>query len=195
MSKYYARTFLPWIVLAVGSGVDNRVGAVDGLIAALVLIAADRRAGRRFDELILDLSTTGFMALFALWSVFAPDSPALDYGTALAMAWLGATAWLSLALRRPFTRGIARRTVSEEIARTTAFERVNVIITLVWALCFTLEAVSLAVVRYRSPHSVVALVACKVALVAAAAIFTARYPEYARRRADAAASTMEEEPA
>lgn len=192
MLKYYARSFLPWIVLAVGSGVDNRVGALAGLLTSVVLLAADRRAGRRADEVILDLSTAGFMAVFAALAVALPNTSLLDYGAALAMAWLAATAWFSLVLRRPFTLGIARRTVSADIARLPAFIRINVVVTLVWALCFTCEAASLAYVQSHAPHNIAALVACKAGLVAVAAIFTARYPEYARRRAVAAAPTMEE---
>ncbi len=192
MLKYYARSFLPWIVLAVGSGVDNRVGALGGLLVSLVLLAADRRAGRRADEITLDLSTGGFMAIFAALAVALPNSSLLDYGAALAMVWLAATAWLSLAVRRPFTLGIARRTVSADIARLPAFVRINTAVTLVWALCFTCEAASLAYVQSHAPHNLAALVACKAGFVAAAAIFTARYPEYARRRAVAVASTMEE---
>ncbi|WP_328387501.1 hypothetical protein [Nocardia sp. NBC_00416] len=191
MLKYYARSFLPWIVLAVGSGVDNRVGALGGLLTSVVLLAADRRAGRRADETILDLSTAGFMAVFSVLTVALPDSSLLDYGAALAMAWLAVTAWASLAARRPFTLGIARRTVSADIARLPAFIRINTVVTLVWALGFTCEAASLAYVQARAPHNVLALVACKVGVVAVAAIFTARYPAYARRRAVAAASTME----
>lgn len=182
MWKYYARSFVPWIVLAVGSGVDNRVGAIGGLISAGVLIGVGRRAGRGPDELILDLSTAGFMALFGLVAVARPDAPLLDYGTALAMGWLAATAWLSLALRRPFTLGIARRRVPEQIAGTTAFVRTNVIITTVWALCFTAEALLSAYVQHRTPHALAALIVCKVGFVAVAALFTARYPELVRRR-------------
>ncbi|MEU6561765.1 hypothetical protein [Nocardia nova] len=192
MLKYYARSFLPWIVLAVGSGVDNRVGALGGLLTSVVLLAADRRAGRRAEEITLDLSTAGFMAVFSAVAVALPDSRLLDYGAALAMVWLAVTAWTSLALRRPFTLGIARRSVSAEIARLPAFVRINVVITTVWAVCFTSEAVALAYVQSHAPHNVAALVACKAGLVSAAAIFTARYPEYARRRAVAAASRMEE---
>ncbi|MEV5647766.1 hypothetical protein AB0L57_05870 [Nocardia sp. NPDC052254] len=192
MLKYYARSFLPWIVLAVASGVDNRVGALGGLLTSLVLLAADRRAGRQVDEVILDLSTAGFMAVFAAWALAAPDSPVLDYGAALAMVWLAATAWLSLALRRPFTLGIARRSVSADIARLPAFIRINVVVTTVWAVGFTCEAVALTLVQHNAPHNVAAMVVCKVGIVGAAALFTARYPEYARRRAVAAADTLEE---
>ena len=184
---YYARTFLPWIVLALASGIDHRVGALAGLGTALVLLVSDRRSGRRFDELILDLSTALFMALFAIWALAQPHSVILDYGTALAVGWLGGTAWLGLLVGRPFTLGIARRRVDEQIARTAAFVRMNVVMTAVWALCFTLEAITLAGLQYYLPHALGPLIACKAGFVTVAAVFTARYPEVVRRRAQAAA--------
>ncbi|MEU1980358.1 hypothetical protein [Nocardia sp. NPDC019395] len=187
MLKYYARTFLPWIVLALASGIDHRAGALAGLATSAVLLIADRRSGRRFDELILDLSTALFMALFAVFALVRPHSPVLDYGTALAVGWLGVTAWLTLAVGRPFTLGIARRRVDEKIARTTIFQRMNVTITSVWAVCFTLEAVTLVWVQDHGPHNIAALVACKAGFVVVAATFTARYPELVRRRANALA--------
>lgn len=185
MLKYYARTFLPWIVLAVGSGFDNRAGALAGLITAVALIVVDRRAGRRIDELILELSTAVFMAAFAACAVALPQSPVFDYGTSLSMGWLAVVAWAGLTVRRPFTLGIARRQVEEQIARTPQFLQFNMTITLVWAVCFTLEAVTLAFAQQYAPHALPVLIACKVGFLAAAAIFTARYSALAQRRAAA----------
>ncbi|NKY50057.1 hypothetical protein [Nocardia vermiculata] len=183
MLKYYARTFLPWIVLAVGSGFDNRAGALAGLATAVALIVVDRRAGRRMDELILELSTAVFMAAFAVFAVALPGSPILDYGTSLSMGWLALVAWAGLVVRRPFTLGIARRQVAEPITGTSQFLQFNMTITLVWAVCFTLEALTLAVVQHYAPHALPVLIVCKVGFLAAAAIFTARYSALAQRRA------------
>lgn len=185
MLKYYARTFLPWIVLAVVSGFDNRAGALAGLATAVALIVVERRAGRRFAELILEVSTVAFMAGFAAFALARPDSPVLDYGTSLSIGWLAVVAWAGLALRRPFTLGIARRQVDEHIARTERFLQVNMTITLVWAACFTLEAITLAYAQYRFPDALAVLIACKVVFLVAAAVFTARYSAISRRRAAA----------
>ncbi|MGK5698354.1 hypothetical protein ACSNOJ_36710, partial [Streptomyces sp. URMC 128] len=72
--------------------------------------------------------------------------------------------------------------VSPEIAATGLFRRINVVITLVWAAAFTLTAVALAVVQHTAPHDVALLVACKVAGFALPAVFTARYPDFVRKR-------------
>lgn len=46
----------------------------------------------------------------------APGSAAMHYGASLAIAWLALTAWGTVLLGRPFTEGIARRSVSADIA-------------------------------------------------------------------------------
>ncbi|SFQ30258.1 hypothetical protein SAMN04489713_12697 [Actinomadura madurae] len=180
--KYYARTFLPWILLAVGSGFDVRAGAVTGLVAALALLAHDLRRGHRADSLILEISTTVFLAALTVAAFAAPDSPPMGYGASLAIGWLGVTAWGTLLLERPFTEGIARRKVSAEVAATAGFRHANRVLTAVWAVSFTVMAVVLGCVQYWSPDSTTLLVAVKIAGFTLPAVFTARYPEIARRR-------------
>lgn len=182
MAKYYARTFLPWIVLAVVSGFDARTGAAAGLAAALALLGQDLRRGHRTDALILEISTSAFMALLTALAFAAPGSPVLDYGASLAIGWLAATAWGTLLVRRPFTEGIARRQVTAEIAGTALFRRINRVITAVWAGSFTAMAAALGAVQHWNPHDTALLVAVKVAGFAVPAVFTARYPGIARKR-------------
>ncbi|MCP9953627.1 hypothetical protein [Actinomadura madurae] len=180
--KYYARTFLPWVLLAVVSGFDVRAGAVTGLVAALALLAHDLRRGRRADSLILEISTTVFLAALTVAAFAAPDSPPMGYGASLAIGWLGVTAWGTLLLGCPFTEGIARRKVSAEMATMAVFRHVNRVLTTVWAVSFTVMAVVLGCVQYWSPDSTALLVAVKIAGFTLPAVFTARYPEIVRRR-------------
>lgn len=182
MPMYYARTFLPWILLAVVSGFDDRAGAVSGLVAALVLLAQDLRRGHRPDSLILEISTTVFMAALTATAFTAPNTPVLDYGASLAIGWLGVTAWGTLLLGRPFTAGIARRSVSAEIAATDLFRSINRVLTTVWAASFTVIAIVLGCVQYWAPDNTALLVAAKVAGFVVPAVFTARYPERAQKR-------------
>ncbi|MEV0199105.1 hypothetical protein [Nonomuraea sp. NPDC050691] len=189
MVKYYGRTFLPWIALAIVSDVDARAGAITGLVAALVLLALDRlRSGIAWDALILETSTAVYMALLTVLSFAVPGSPALSYGASLAIAWLALTAWGTLAAGRPFTAGIARRQVDAHIAATERFRQVNVVITRAWAVGFTITAIALACVQHWAPQAIAVLVACKVAGFTLPAVFTARYTARARERATAAAA-------
>ncbi|NKZ07087.1 hypothetical protein [Actinomadura latina] len=182
MPKYYARTFLPWIVLAVVSSFDTQAGAVAGLVAAVALLGQDLRRGNSADALVLEISTSAFMALLTALAFTMPGSSVLDYGASLAIGWLAATAWGTLLLRRPFTEGIARRQVPAEIAATGLFRRVNRVITAVWAASFTALAAALGLVQHWDPDDTALLVAVKVAGFTVPAVFTARYPGLARKR-------------
>ncbi|MEU8345721.1 hypothetical protein AB0C74_28825 [Spirillospora sp. NPDC048832] len=182
MPKYYARTFLPWILLAVVSGFHTKAGAVSGLVAALALLAQDVRRGHRADSLVLEASTMVYMALLTALAFADPGSPVLDYGASLAIGWLAVTAWATLLAGRPFTAGIARRTVPAEIAATDLFHTINRTLTLGWAAGFTATAAALACVQHWSPDDTALLVAVKVVGFTAPAVFTARYPKAARKR-------------
>ncbi len=178
--------FLPWIVYAVIATGDNwRYGALAGLLIALGVVVVDRRTGKEWDQMVIESSAVVFFAVVALISFADPDSPLTPYGPALVNAWLALTAWGSLAIRRPFTLGIARSMTPEEVWRTPRFYRVNAVITSVWGAAFTVAAVSLALLLAVAPHATVAVVTIKVVTFVAPAIFTARYPRAvaARHRA------------
>ncbi|MGI5323027.1 hypothetical protein [Actinomadura nitritigenes] len=182
MLLYYLRTFLPWILLAVVSGWNDQAGAAAGLAAALVLLAQDLRRGHRLDSLILELSTIVFMALLTALAFAAPDSPLLDYGASMAIGWLALTAWGTLLAGRPFTEGVGRRDVGDEIAATNLFKRITAVIAIVWAVSFTVMALVLAYVQHAAPDDTALLVAVKIAGFTVPIVFTARYPEIAQKR-------------
>ncbi|MEV4257165.1 hypothetical protein AB0J52_28750 [Spirillospora sp. NPDC049652] len=182
MAKYYGLTFLPWIILAVVSGFNPQAGAAAGLVAAVVLLAAELRRGRRWDELILEASTAVFLAGFTALVVAVPHAAIVHYGASLSIGWLALTAWGTIAAGVPFTEGIGRRQVSPEVAGTELFHRIAVVLTTAWAAAFTVSAVCLGVTQYLAPHQTALLIAIKVACFTAPALFTGRYPEVARKR-------------
>lgn len=182
MLKYYGLTFLPWIILAVVSGFNPQAGAAAGLVAAVVLLAADLRRGRRWDELILEISTAVFLAGFTGLVFAAPHAAVVHYGASLSIGWLALTAWVSIAVGVPFTEGIGRRQVSEEIAKTDLFHSIAVVLTTVWAASFTVSATLLGITQRLAPHQTALLIGIKIACFAVPAVFTRRYPEIARKR-------------
>ncbi|MET9066427.1 hypothetical protein [Streptosporangium sandarakinum] len=170
--------FLPWIVYAVVATSDEwRYGAILGLVIAAGVIVVDRRAGRTWDQMVIEVSAAAFFLPITVISFASPDSPLMPYGPALVNAWLALTAWGSLAVRRPFTLGIARRTTPPEVWRTPLFLRVNVVITTVWGAAFTVAAVALAVLLHEAPHATAAVVTVKILCFAVPAAFTVRYPK------------------
>ncbi|MEW9550082.1 hypothetical protein [Nonomuraea sp. NPDC050783] len=175
--------FLPWIVYAViATGDEWRWGAITGLVIAVALVLVDRRAGRAWDEMVIETSAALFFACLTVLSLAAPHSPLTPYGPALVNVWLAGTAWGSLIIRRPFTLGIARATTPREVWDTRPFHHVNVVITAAWAVAFTAAAISLAIVLAASPHATAAVVTIKVLSFVLPAAFTAWYPRHARRR-------------
>lgn len=186
----YLRGFAPWIVYAVvGTQLDWRYSALTGLVLTAALLLWGRTEGRAADAMVIELSAGVFFALLTVFAFVDPGSPLRDQVVTLSSAWLALTAWGSLALRKPFTLGIARGMVEPEIARTPLFRRTNVVITAVWATAFTAEAIALAILLTAAPHATALVVACKVAALAVPIAFTVRYPAVVRARALKNAST------
>ncbi|RJL30924.1 hypothetical protein [Bailinhaonella thermotolerans] len=180
--------FIPWIAYGfVATSDEWRLGAVVGLVAAVALVAFDRRGGKGWDQMVIGLSAVAFFAPLTVYSFVQPGSPLTMYGPALVNVWLALTAWGSLIIRRPFTLGIARGMAPPEVWASPVFYRVNVVITAVWAVSFTIAAAVLADVLVVNPHATALLITVKAASFAVPALFTARYPGIARRRARAAA--------
>ena len=176
--------FAPWILYAIiATGDEWRWGAITGLVIALVLVVVDRRAGRAWDEMVIESSAAVFFACLTVLSLIDPHSFLTPYGPALVNVWLAGTAWGSLAIRRPFTLGFARATTPEKVWRTPAFHRANVIISGVWAAAFTVAALALTLVLSVSLHATTLVITIKVLSFVAPAVFTAWYPGHLRRRA------------
>ncbi|MGW1889192.1 hypothetical protein ACWCP6_02895 [Streptomyces sp. NPDC002004] len=180
----YLRSFLPWIVVTVLTGtIDLRYAVLAGLATALVLISAARRGGRGWDAIVIECSAAVFLAAYAV-AVFAAPHQTLvqDYGSAASSLWLALTAWVSLAVGRPFTLGIARTTVPEEHWNSPLFIRVNNVITAVWAAAFTLSGAANALLHHYAPDNGTARTLVAVAGFVLPVLFTVRYPEAARAR-------------
>ncbi len=177
----YLRGFIPWIAYAALSGVGWQWGALAALAIGLVMLARERRSGVAADALILETSTVVYFAGLAALALAEPHSPLRHYSGAMSFGWLALTAWTTLALRRPFTLGIARRTAPRELWDSPVFLRVNNVITTVWATAFVLTATAVAACDATGAGTA-ATVACQVAGFVAPAVFTARYPKIVQAR-------------
>jgi hypothetical protein len=180
----YLRGFIPWIVAGVVSSFDWRWGAVAGLLSGILLLLQDRRAGVTADAQILDVSTVVYFAALGVLALAAPHSPLEHYDDVLSFGWLALTAWTTLAIRRPFTLGIAKRQTPREYWDLPEFVQINVIITAVWATAFTLIGIGLAVCA-ATDAAVLVGIAVHVVGLAAPIAFTSIYPARAQARAQA----------
>ncbi|WP_326837812.1 hypothetical protein VSH64_23525 [Amycolatopsis rhabdoformis] len=185
----YLKSFVPWIGFAiVSTQADWRWSGVVGVLLAGGLLLVERGRGKAWDTLIIELSAVVFFALLSIYAFTDPASPLHDYVGASSDAWLALTAWGSVAIRRPFTLGIARTMAPPEVWDHPFFRRVNVIITSVWAASFTVSAVAGGLLLHFAPHATVALIVIKVLGFAVPVAFTVGYSRQARARAQRAAS-------
>lgn len=181
----YLLTFAPWIAYALISGdspASKLWGALGGLVVSVLVLAAAFQRGSRADAVIIEIGSGLFFAALAVVAFVVPGSALLDYATALSSAALAVIAWMSLALRRPFTLGIAKRSTPTTGWDRPLFRRTNVIITTVWALSFTLSALALAVVVHQGGGTP-ARTAVQTIAFAIPMLFTIRYARAARARA------------
>jgi hypothetical protein len=188
----YLRGFVPWIAFAAVSSFGWQWGALAGLLLGLRLVVQDHRAGVSADSLILERSTVVFFAALTVFAFVRGDSGLQDYTGTLSLGWLAVTAWLTLAVKRPFTLGIARRQVPAEMWDNPVFLRVNVVLTTAWAAAFTVTSAVLAAVSAAHLGDAVSI-PVQIAGFVLPALFTARYPDRVRARmtanADGTATT------
>ncbi|PRC94384.1 amine oxidase [Solimicrobium silvestre] len=102
-----------------------------------------------------------------------------DYASTLCYAALAVTALATVLLRAPFTASQGRRYVPQEFWQHPNFIRINQHLSLAWAVTFALNGV-LMTLSHSWPLS--SQLACYVSL-AAAIVFSDRYPASARQRA------------
>ncbi|MFI7102920.1 hypothetical protein ACIBK8_26600 [Streptomyces sp. NPDC050161] len=177
----YLRGFLPWLAFAGASSFGWQWGALAGLALAVVLLVADRAAGWSPAARTLEYGTIVFFVALTVLAFARPDSGLESYSNGLSTGWLALIAWLSIAVRCPFTLAMARRMAPPEVWDSPLFRRINVVITAAWALSFTLTALAqLAVVAYGlgTIFSILVQVAGFVVPIR----FTATYPDRAQAR-------------
>jgi hypothetical protein len=181
----YLRGFAPWIIYAVLSSVDWRIGMCAAAGAAAVLVANQRR---QHDLDLLTGATFAFFGVMAIIALAAPHSGLHHWTPALSAGTLAVIAAGSLAARRPFTAAIARRTVPEQFWATPTFVRSNDIITAVWAAAFTASATASALIIHLSPGSSPPLIAAQVIGFLIPFAFTKTYTERLRAASGRAAT-------
>lgn len=180
----YLRGFTPWIAAGFVSAFDWRWGAMAGCAVGLLLLLQDRRRGVAMDAMILEISTIIYFVIIGAIAFNSPDSSVQDHSDVLSFVWLAGTAWGSMALRSPFTLGIARRQAPEEYWDTPGFLTVNNAITAAWGAGFTFIAVVLAIGNATDAPAWVGITAHVVGLVAPA-VFTSIYPKRVQARLEA----------
>lgn len=189
----YLRIFLPWILFAAVSAAGWQWGALTGLVLTVLVLGQNRRAGVPRDAQVIELSMLVFFAVLTVVAFAATGSGLKHWTGVLSLGWLGLVSWTGLAAGRPFTLGIARRQAPREVWETPGFRRINTVITTVWAAAFTVTALVLIPLVTADLGSGVTI-PVQIAGFAVPAVFTGRYVERVRARAQAAGAPQAPNP-
>jgi len=187
MDEWFERSpfigFVPWIIYwVVADGPSTWMfGAICAVISALILGVSAGRGGPRLLEVVTIVFFIG--VTIAGIVVGARDRDWMDgYATALSSGVLAIMAMGSLAFV-PFTAQYAPESAPQHDWEKAAFRRTNQVLTLMWALVFSLIAV-LGYVAVQSPATVNWTKAVIPAVVIVGAIaMTQIYPARARESA------------
>jgi hypothetical protein len=178
----YLRAFIPWIAFAVIPGGDWQWAALIAVAIALVGIVRQTRSGLPMDAQVIEIGSAVYFAALATLAFTDPHSALHPYTAALASGALALIGSLSLALRKPFTLGVAKQTTAREYWDNPRFYHVNVVITTAWTISFVVGCAALALLVH-APVLDRSLV--QVAAFAVPMVFTARYTAQVRARAQA----------
>jgi hypothetical protein len=179
----YLRSFAPWIAFAVVPASQWKWAALFALVISIVGITRQARAGLPFDAQIIEAGSAVYFAGLTALAFADPKTPLHSYTACLASGALGLIALASIAVRKPFTLGIAKQTMPPQVWDNPLFYRVNVIISSVWAASFVVGCVLLGLLAHSNAlaRSVV-----QVAAFALPLVFTLCYVDHVRSRARAA---------
>jgi hypothetical protein len=154
----YLLSFSAWIAYAVVGSISSwRTGVIVALVVqALVTLSLARK--RQLD--LLSIGTLIFFAAMSAIALAAPHSSIHKWIPAISAGALAVIAGGSLAVGKPFTLEIAKRTTAEAVWERPEFLQVNRFLTSVWTASFCASAVACALlIDLISNHTVVVLIA------------------------------------
>jgi hypothetical protein len=132
----------PWIVMSLLSGPGRFEESVSAALGLSILFTyLSHRRGGSFKPLeLFDIVYFGILAVIGLLASENLIAWLEKWSGEMSSLALAAFAFGSLLVRNPFTLPYAKETTPEEYWDSPIFLRVNWIITLVWALSFTVSA-------------------------------------------------------
>jgi hypothetical protein len=171
-------SFAPWLSFLIIAH-DSLLRVKIGLIVALVLTVG-MGVLRLHRGIILWVGVIFFGAATVAVLVFE-DTWTLRHLGVLANGALALGAWLTIALRKPFTLDYAKDHVDPSLWNDPLFIRTNVLMTAVWATSFTINA---ALAFGKMQHVALSELTYELlgyAILIGTAVFTVWYPEHLRR--------------
>jgi cobalamin synthase len=161
-------------------------GSVGGLIVMAIAVSGQRR--RRAVK-IMDCTSLGYFAAAMIMAASPLITVLREYHVLIVWGVFAVVAWVTLAVGFPFTIQYARERAPREAWDTPLFRRINVTMTIVWALIFTLGA-AMGVAALIAGHAFVLGVVIPAIAMGVGFIFNNLYPKRFTSRFETAAGTV-----
>jgi hypothetical protein len=166
--------FVPFIVFALLSGISISLALWLAFAAAFAIGIRDFLHAKIIR--LLDLICLMLFAMLALYVGFIQPSLPVQAIRMIADIVLLLLALISMARRTPFTGQYVRDEVPEHLWDTPEFVRMTYILSAVWAAAFLVMAVADGLATFQQYLSFSLDVAIGLVALAAAVVFTLRYP-------------------
>jgi len=180
----YLIAFAPWAAFAVFPASDWKWAAIFALAISIIGITRQTRSGTPLDAQVIGIGSAVYFAALTALAFADPHTPLHAYTASLGSGALGLIAGVSLAMRKPFTLGIAKQSTPREYWDSPLFIRTNMVITAAWAASLIAGSAVLAILAHSSA---LARVIVQVATFVVPLVFTVRYAARVRARSRAIA--------
>lgn len=134
--KNIFKSFVPWILFFAFFGKSQTSKEIASIAALVSHIYLNRDAIKK--HFVLDIGTLIFFVLFAMNLFVFKNTFIINNGNLISSAVIAFIAWVSITIKRPFTLQYAREAVTPEVSSSKLFIMINYILTMVWAIIFTL---------------------------------------------------------
>ncbi len=171
--------FAVWITYGVLSRNGHWiVGALGALAIAAAIVAHEHS---RNAIKIMDCTTVAYFVFTLVTTITIGPWLFKNYNVFLTWTVFGVVTWTTLMIGFPFTIQYAREQAPVEVWDHPLFMRLNVILTVIFGLMFTVNA-GLGVLALMTGHVIVLGLIIPIALLIAAIVFSTIYPKsYAER--------------
>ena len=171
--------FAVWITYGVLSGNGYWIVAALGALAIASAIVAHEH--RRRATKIMDCTTVAYFVFTLITTIAVGPWLFKNYNVFLTWTVFAMVTWATLLIGFPFTIQYAREQAPVEVWDHPLFMRLNVILTVVFGLMFTVNA-GLGVLALMTGHLIMLGLIVPIALLIAAIVFSSIYPKrYAER--------------
>jgi all-trans-retinol 13,14-reductase len=174
--------FIPWILYWSFSGSRHWTIAILGGLAASIGLVSFRYIRKR-DVKTMEIVTLGYFVVHAIVTLALSSSFLKTFGPIANSFVLAMMAFGTLAMKNPFTYQYAKEDWDKSYWNDPAFIKINEIITGVWGIIFSFNAMlgALAVFVFPAQTFLLMVIISNIGIVAGI-IFSSRFPDYAARK-------------